>query len=76
MSVRFTVEGDTFRPQLPQVLFDFPQNDYSNPFVEFAPDGLRMLVTKEAKQEQSAPRNPTVVVNWFDELEAKVPVAK
>jgi len=76
MSVRFAVEGDTFRPQLPQALFDFSQSIYSNPSVEFAPDGQRILATKEAEQVQSAPRNPTVVVNWFDELEAKVPVTK
>jgi len=76
MSVRFSVEGDAFRPQLPQVLFDFPASVYSNPFIHFAPDGSRMLVTKDVEEDQSAPRNPTVVVNWFDELETKVPVEK
>jgi serine/threonine-protein kinase len=74
MSVRFAVEGDTFRPRLPQVLFDFPGS--YRPSIQFAPDGSRMLVTKDVEDEQAAPRNPTVVVNWFDELEAKVPAAK
>ncbi len=40
------------------------------------PDGSRMLTTKDIEDDQAAPRNPTVVVNWFDELEAKVPAAK
>ena len=35
-----------------------------------------MLVTKDVEEEQSASRNPTVVVNWFAELEAKVPVVE
>ena len=40
------------------------------------PDGSRMLTTKDIEDDRTAPRNPTVVVNWFDELEAKVPAAK
>ena len=35
-----------------------------------------MLTAKEVEDDQAAPRNPTVVVNWFDELEARVPDAK
>jgi serine/threonine-protein kinase len=76
MSVGYSVEGDTFRPQLPRALFDFSDSTFASAQVEFAPDGSRMLVTKDAEEDQSAPRNPTVVVNWFDELEAKVPVEK
>ena len=74
MSVRFSVEGGAFRPQLPRALFDFP--DSYSPFIQFSPDRSRMLTTKDIEDDQAAPRNPTVVVNWFDELEAKVPAAK
>jgi hypothetical protein len=74
MSVRFSIADDTFRPQLPQALFDYP--DSYSLFLQFSRDGSRMLTTKEIEDDRAAPRNPTVVVNWFDELEAKVPVAR
>ena len=38
-------------------------------------DGRRILATKSLETTSSR-REPVVVINWIDELEAKVPAAK
>ena len=75
MSVSFTVEGDTFRPALPQALFDFPAPPYSYQY-DVASDGQRFLAYKDLAENEAGMREPAVVVNWIDELEAKVPASR
>ncbi|MEE8411076.1 MAG: hypothetical protein V3S47_01135, partial [Acidobacteriota bacterium] len=75
MSVSFTVEGDAFRPALPEELFDFPLPPYSFGF-DVAPAGDRFLAYKDLTGGEVERREPVVVINWIDELEAKVPAAR
>jgi len=39
-------------------------------------DGQRFLMVKPSEQEQAAPTQINVVLNWFEELKQKVPAAK
>ncbi len=39
-------------------------------------DGQRFLMIKESEQDMSAPMSMTVVLNWLEELEARVPTGK
>jgi serine/threonine-protein kinase len=43
---------------------------------DISPDGQRFLMIKESKDDSSAPRSMTVVLNWFEELKARVPTGK
>ena len=71
MSVSYAVKDGAFQPELPQELFDFPAPPYSFVF-DVAPDG-RILNYKDINNEALMALEPVVVVNWDDELEAKVP---
>jgi eukaryotic-like serine/threonine-protein kinase len=55
-------------PYVPTAL-TFPNYDVS-------PDGQRFLVLKPVEQEQAAPTQINVVLNWFEELKQKVPTGK
>jgi serine/threonine protein kinase/Tol biopolymer transport system component len=65
-----------FAPGTPQVLFeggyeaDVPGANY-----DVSPDGQRFLMIK-ANEQQSAPTQINVVLNWFEELKQKVPTGK
>jgi hypothetical protein len=41
-----------------------------------SPDGQRFLMLKPGEQEQAAPTQINVVLNWFEELKQKVPTGK
>jgi serine/threonine-protein kinase len=73
MSVTYTVTGDTFKPDLPKELFDFPIEPYSYWF-DISADGEKILSFKKLLAAGAKGSNePIVVINWIDELEAKVP---
>ena len=74
MSVRLSVEGEVLKPALPQLLYELPMPLWSLRF-RVSPDGQRILCSKSLENTFSR-RDPVVVINWIDELEAKVPVAK
>jgi serine/threonine-protein kinase len=40
---------------------------------DISPDGRRFLMIKESGADTSAPMSMTVVLNWFEELKARVP---
>ena len=74
-----TYETDpTFRPGNPEVLFPAPYlfvaATRARPF-DLAPDG-RFLMIRAAGQPgaDAPPPQITVVLNWFEELKARVPV--
>ncbi len=46
-----------------------PINNY-----DVSPDGQRFLMVKPTEQEQAAPTQINVVLNWFEELKRRVPV--
>ncbi len=74
LSVGVSAEGDVVKPALPQKLFDLPMPLWSLRF-RVSPDGQRILASKNLGNA-SARRDPVVVINWIDELEAKVPAAR
>ncbi len=43
---------------------------------DISPDGRRFLMIKESEDDASAPLSMTVVLNWFEELKARVPTGK
>jgi Tol biopolymer transport system component len=43
---------------------------------DVSPDGQRFLMVKPVEQEQAAPTQINVVLNWFEELKQKVPPGK
>jgi Tol biopolymer transport system component/predicted Ser/Thr protein kinase len=61
-----------FRAGTPKVLF---QGNYANSY-DVAPDGKRFLMIKLPASAQSPTDHVTVVLNWFEELRRRVPVAK
>lgn len=74
MSVSLRLEGGTLRPSLPQHVVDLPMPQWSLRF-RVSPDGQRILATKSL-ETTFGQRYPIVVINWIDELKAKVPSAK
>jgi hypothetical protein len=74
MSVSLSVNGDDLKPSLPQLVTDLPMPQWSLRF-RVAPDGQRILVAKSLESTSNR-RDPVVVINWDDELEAKVPAAR
>jgi eukaryotic-like serine/threonine-protein kinase len=61
----------TFSPGRPRTLFE--EGSYHE--WDVAPDGTRFLMIKEDPAE-SGPAQLNVVLNWFEELKRRVPVAK
>jgi hypothetical protein len=45
------------------------------PFYDVSPDGQHFLMLKPGEQE-SAPTQINVVLNWFEELKRRVPTGK
>ncbi|HYM23528.1 MAG TPA: hypothetical protein VEU08_09975 [Vicinamibacterales bacterium] len=74
-AVSVDTSGSTFRAGKPLRLLD---TSYSNPFparwYDVSPDDQRFLMVKDsAAGDQSAPPSITVVLNWFGELQQRVP---
>jgi eukaryotic-like serine/threonine-protein kinase len=64
-----------FAAGAPRVVFEgryelapFPISNY-----DVSPDGQRFLMLKPVEQEQAAPTQINVVLNWFEELKRRVP---
>jgi len=77
MAVDIAVEP-SFRAGTPRMLFEgkyavrdaLPETNF-----DISPDGQRFLMIKNPElTTQSAPAQINVVLNWFEELKAKVPV--
>jgi eukaryotic-like serine/threonine-protein kinase len=64
----------------PKVLFAGQYQPSPNPVpnanYDVSPDGQRFLMLKPSAQEQVAPTQINVVLNWFEELKQKVPTGK
>ena len=71
MAVDMPVEGDKIRPGLPEPLFAFPAF-YRSRWYGGAADG-RILAQRRAVADHREALLPKVVVNWSDELAAKIP---
>ena len=62
----------------PKVLFEgqYVPTPSTFPNYDVSPDGQRFLMFKPSEQEQAAPTQINVVLNWFEELKQKVPTGK
>ena len=74
MSVRLSEESGVLKPTLPQPVVDLPMPQWSRRF-RVSSDGQRILASKSLDGVSNR-RDPAVVINWIDELEAKVPDAR
>jgi hypothetical protein len=60
----------------PRMLFEGPclPSPLAPPNYDVSRDGQRFLMLKSAEQEQGAPTQISIVLNWFEELKRRVPV--
>jgi len=60
----------------PRMLFEKRYEAAPAPIVNYdvSPDGQRFLMIKPVDQEEAAPTQINVVLNWFEELKRRVPV--
>jgi Tol biopolymer transport system component/predicted Ser/Thr protein kinase len=74
MTVEITTQPG-FVAGKPRMLFEGPYSPtpLTNPNYDVSSDGQRFLMLKPSEQEQSAPTQINVVLNWFEELKQKVP---
>ena len=68
----YTDDDNAFTPSLPQELFDISVNGFIGPGYEIAHDGKRFSVVMTPDSEATAAM-PQIILNWFEELKAKVP---
>jgi Tol biopolymer transport system component len=68
----------SFAAGKPRVLFEgqYVPSPTTPPNYDVSPDGQRFLMLKPSEQDQSAPTQINVVLNWFEELKLKVPKEK
>jgi WD40 repeat protein len=64
-----------FKPGTPQVLFEGPYKNVPGLSYDVAPDGQRFLVL-QPEHDDSQVRELHVVLNWFEELEHRLPTSK
>jgi Tol biopolymer transport system component len=67
-----------FAPGKPRVLFEgqYVPTPGTTSNYDVSLDGQRFLMLKPSEQEQAAPTQINVVLNWFEELKQKVPTGK
>ncbi|OFV96738.1 MAG: hypothetical protein A3H28_01605 [Acidobacteria bacterium RIFCSPLOWO2_02_FULL_61_28] len=70
--------GSGFSASKPRVLFEGPYQlaQLTGAQYDVSPDGQRFLMLKPVESKAGAPTQINVVLNWFEELKAKVPVGK
>jgi Tol biopolymer transport system component len=73
MAVSYTVDGDSFRADRPRVLFEGPFADGGWPDWDVTPDGQRFVKLRSMGDDEGAPQETLIVINWFDELRRLVP---
>jgi hypothetical protein len=71
MAVRLSVEDGELVPELARAMFDYPRS-YSAWF-DVTGEPLRILTDEPLLLESATQPPPTVIVNWFEELERKIP---
>ncbi len=76
--MRVAVQLDpTFTASAPEVLFEGPYpHTAAGPTYDVAPDGQRFLMIKEDTTDAAARDEIHVVLNWFEELKARVPTGQ
>jgi eukaryotic-like serine/threonine-protein kinase len=69
VAVPYTVEGNSFQPGQPEVLFQGGfEMTYPNSNYDVAPDGKHFAMLVPAGGNSSSSAAPTVVINWFERV--------
>ncbi len=75
MVASISIQDDMFRAESARLLFEVKQDLYSFVY-DVAPDGKRFLFFRTVGETKDQSNQPTVVVNWFEELMSKVRAGK
>lgn len=75
MAVSVSIQDDVLRASSPRLLFEIKSFSYNGPH-DVSSDGNRFLFYRPVGDIKEQSQQPTVVVNWFDELKAKAPTRK
>lgn len=75
MAVSVGIQEDTLRAANPRLLFEIKNFSYIGPH-DVSADGNRFLFHRPAGDIKEQSQQPTVVVNWFEELKSKAPTRK
>jgi serine/threonine-protein kinase len=70
MTVPISIQDDVLQPSSPRQLFEVKNQSYVGP-LDVSADGNRFLFIRPAGEINEQSQQPTVVVNWFEELKAK-----
>jgi hypothetical protein len=70
-SVSIAYHEDLLRPQLPKEILKWVSPNRSS--FDISPDGKRFLTVHRGDATLESTLKPIMVVNWFEELKAKVP---
>ena len=65
----------TFRAGTPRLLFEGRYDERPRPRAnyEITPDGQQFVMIKESEEQEEAPTQITVVLNWCEELKERAP---
>ncbi len=75
MAVAMTLQDEGVRVGTPRTLFEIKGNTYNGPF-SVSPDGARFLFSRSASEDAGQTQQPAVIVNWLEELKAKMRASK
>ncbi len=75
MFVPVSAEESTLKAGTPRLLIEAERGKYMF-WYDVAPDGKRFVFGRQSGEDATQFRQPTVVVNWFEELKAKVPTGR
>jgi Tol biopolymer transport system component len=69
MAAAYTVDGDAFRAETPQLVGRIPRRGHGMPGFDVHPDGQRFAVLKAIQEpDDSRPDHVVLIPNFFDEL--------
>ena len=73
-SVSFSTEGAVLKPDLPERVYKLDAANLDLRNFEVSRDGKRFLTTMQSNAAPDVWTNPKIIVNWFEDLKAKVPI--
>jgi len=73
-SVSYSTEDNVFRPAPPEKVFKLDHKSLQASSLEISPDGERFLITCRAEQTPDVWASRRIIVNWFEDLKARVPI--
>ena len=73
-SVAFSIEGSAFIPQLPEPMFEIKGSERLPGAPDISSDGKHFILSMPVDDDDAtARREPTIILNWMEEVKARVP---